>query len=173
MISLKKLQQLENLYLKPIVEDDIYEYVKLTTNIKSLKEFIILIKDLYDDTINMYIDCEYFHNILKKFDIKLKIILFINNIDDLKKYLNLKKKKLLEILYNSNTAKQSKFDQKKKIELDRRLNIFDKLFINLYNEIIYIYKWIILINICISKYNVTKKKIYQQIFKTNILDEIL
>ena len=173
MISLKKLQQLENLYLKPIIEDDIYEYVKLTSNINSLKEFIILIKDIYDDTIHMYIDCKYFHSKLNKFNIKLKMILFINNTNDLKKYLKLKKKKLLKTIYNSDTAKLSNFDQKKTIELDRRLNIFNTLFSNIYNEIIYIYKWIILINICISKYNVTKKNIYKQVFKTNILNEIL
>ena len=84
MISLKKLQELENLHLKPIIEDNIYEYVKLTSNINTLKDFIELIKDIYDDTINMYIDCKYFQGTLKKLDIKFKMILFINNIDDLK-----------------------------------------------------------------------------------------
>ena len=140
MISLKKLQQLEKKYLKPSIDDNIYEYVKLTENIDTLEEYIQLIKDLYDDTINMYIECSYFNSILKKFNIKLNMILLIKNVDDLKKYLKLKKHKLLNSLYNSPTGKLSYICEKKCIEFNRikggkKFNVHQEWFQSLLKEI--------------------------------------
>ena len=49
------------------------------------------------------------------------------------------------------------------------MNFLVYIYSNLYNKIIYIYKWVILINICIKNFNCSKKKIYEEVLSKKIL----
>ena len=156
LLSIKKLISIEKAYED--TTNNTNEYYSYAENISNKGEFLNYINNVYEDGVDTYINCSNFISNLKKIGISLNNIFNLNSMDEVNKFLKRKKKGWRKKFLNSNLRVESKYSSFKSMELEKKLTNLDNIFISLNDDIKYIFKWIMLINLYCKKHSTLKNK---------------